>query len=464
MLDRSPVLNRTEAVMAWVRERVTGRALGPGARLPSVRRLAEMQGVSKSTVVEAYDRLAAEGLITARPGSGFYVAGGSRPPALAEAVPQLDRAVDPLWVMRQTFEADMAALKPGCGWLPESWLPSDAIRRGLRAAARLEDTTLVEYATPLGFAPLRAHLARRLAEHGLEAPPGQILLTGSATQAMDLLCRHLLTPGDAVLVDDPCYFNFLNLARAHRARIVGVPMTPSGPDLDAFAAACTQARPRLYVTNTALHNPTGASLSPTVAHRLLKLVEAHDLTVIEDDIFADFEPEPVQPRLAAFDGLNRVVQVGSFSKTLSASVRCGFIAARPDWIEALSDLKLATSVGDGNLSARLTHGLLTDGSYRRHVDGIRTKLARAMGETSRRLRAAGLRLWTEPRGGLFLWAELPEGLDSAEVARRAMADDVVLAPGNVFSVGQGAGRYLRFNVAQCAHPRVFEVLRRAMEG
>ena len=118
----------------------------------------------------------------------------------------------------------------------------------------------------------------------------------------------------------------------------------------------------------------------------------------------------------------------------------------------------------GNLSARLTHGLLTDGSYRRHVEGIRAKLARAMGETARRLNEAGLRLWTEPRGGLFLWAELPDGLCSAEVARRAMAEGVVLAPGNVFSVGQGAGRYLRFNVAQCAQPRVFEVLRRAMHA
>ena len=119
-------------------------------------------------------------------------------------------------------------------------------------------------------------------------------------------------------------------------------------------------------------------------------------------------------------------------------------------------------MGGGPVSARLTHALLTDGSYRRHVETLKVKLARAMSETARRLRETSLRLWTEPRGGLFLWAALPEGLDAAEVARRAMAEGVVLAPGNVFSVGQTAGRYLRFNVAQSTHPRVFEVLGRAI--
>ena len=128
----------------------------------------------------------------------------------------------------------------------------------------------------------------------------------------------------------------------------------------------------------------------------------------------------------------------------------------------MTALKLATTFGNAGVSARLVHGLLTDGSYRRHVEGVRAKLARAMGETARRLDRAGLRLWTEPRGGLFLWAELPDGLDSGEVARRAKARDVVFAPGDAFSVGRTAGRYMRFNVAQCGPNRVFDVLQEAM--
>ncbi|HEX2554516.1 MAG TPA: PLP-dependent aminotransferase family protein [Microvirga sp.] len=464
MLDRVPhapaAPTLIAGIMETIRGRIAARRLAPGARLPSIRRLAQSERVSKSTVVEAYERLAAEGLIAARPGSGFYVAGQPLPPAPAPDAPRRERAIDPFWVMRQSLESDGAALKPGCGWLPESWMPTEAIRKALRAAARDGDSALVDYGSPLGFAPLRAQLARRLADKGIAAAPSQILLTDSGTQAIDLVCRLLLREGDAVLVDDPCYFNFLGLARVHRAEVHGVPMTPTGPDLEAFARLTAQHRPRLYLTNAALHNPTGAGLAPATAHRLLTLAEAAGMVVVEDDIFADFEPDPPGPRLAALDGLARVVQVGSFSKTLSAAARCGYVAARPDWIEALADLKLATSFGNGDLTARLVHRLLTDGSYRRHVEAVRERLARALPETARRLRDAGLTLWAEPRGGLFLWAALPDGVDSADIARRAMAEGVVLAPGNVFSVTQSAGRFLRFNVAQGVGPQVSVLLRR----
>lgn len=450
-------------VMREVRGRIAGRALAPGARLPSIRGLAASMGVSKSTVVEAYDRLAAEGAIRPRRGSGFYVAGHLPPLTLAEIGPRLDRAVDPLWVSRQSLEADEEALKPGCGWLPSSWMPDAGIRRALRSLSRAGQPSLTGYGTPLGLAPLRQLLSRRMAGRGIEAPPDRILLAESGTHAIDLLCRFLIEPGDTVLVDDPCYFNFHAMLRVHRARVVGVPYTPTGPDIALFAKALEEHRPRLYVTNSALQNPTGATLAPLVAHKLLRLAEEHGLTIIEDDIFADFEDEPA-PRLAAFDGLDRVVHIGSFSKTLSAAVRCGFIAARKEWIEGLVDLKLATSFGVGHFSAELALAILKDGTYRKHLDGLRSRLAGAMGATKSRLEAAGLKPFLEPRGGMFLWCSLPDGLDAADVARRALAEGVVLAPGNVFSIGQSASGFLRFNVAQSLDPRIFAVLARAMRG
>jgi DNA-binding transcriptional MocR family regulator len=264
-----------------------------------------------------------------------------------------------------------------------------------------------------------------------------------------------------VLVDDPCYFNFHALLRAHRAKVVGVPYTPTGPDVDLFAQALETYRPRLYITNSAIHNPTGATLSPVVAHRLLKLAEPAGLTIVEDDIFADFEQAPA-PRLAAFDGLDRVVHIGSFSKALSASVRCGFIAAPRGWIEGLTDLKIATSFGGGHLSAELVLAMLKDGSYRKHMDALRARLSRVMGETSVRLKALGILPWLEPQAGMFLWCRLPDGIDAADVARRALAQKVVLAPGNAFSLSRASGSYLRFNVAQSTDARIFKSLERAM--
>lgn len=469
--SEQPVADRSElrrpetrvgAVMGAIRERITGRRLAPGARLPSIRAFATAMAVSKSTVVEAYDRLAAEGAIEARRGSGFFVAGPPQPFSPADLGPRLERAVDPFWVSRQTLDAGDTVLKPGCGWLPAEWLPQESLRRSLRALSRAPAETLADYGTPLGLAPLRQWLSRRLSGHGIEAAPDQILLTESGTQALDLVCSLLVEPGDTVLVDDPCYFNFHALLRAHRVRMVGVPFGPNGPDLAAFEQVLSEHRPRLYVTNSGLHNPTGASLSPVVAHRLLKLSEPFGLTIVEDDIFADFELEPA-PRLAAFDGLERVVQIGSFSKSLSASVRCGYIAARRDWIEGLIDLKIAGSFGTGRLAAELVLGVLKDGGYRRHMDGLRTRLARAMGETAARLHDIGIEPWIEPRGGMFLWCRLPEGLDSAVIAQRLLAQDIVLAPGNVYSLLQSASRFMRFNVAQSGDPRLFAALGRVVK-
>ena len=454
---------RTAQAMREIRRRIARRQLSTGARLPSIRAFAAAMKVSKSTIVEAYDRLAAEGIVYSRRGSGFYVAAPMPPLSLADIGPRLDREVDPLWVARQALDSEAAMLKPGCGWLPAAWMPQDSMRRTLRFAAKGEPAALADYGSSLGLAPLRQLLARRLHENAISAAHEQILLTDSGTQALDLVCRYLLEPGDTVLVDDPCYFNFHALLRAHHARVVGVPYTSQGPDLLRFEQAVVEHRPRLYLTNSALHNPTGAVLAPLVAHRVLKLAEQYGLTVVEDDIFADFESEP-SPRLAAFDGLNRVVHVASFSKTLSASVRCGYIAARPDWVNAMADLKIATSFGGSRLSAELIYQMLKEGSYRRHIDSLRLRLAHAMGPVADRLSALGIEPWIQPRGGMFLWCRLPAGVDAASLSRQALQRKIVLAPGNVFSLSGSAGSFLRFNVAQCADPVLFQELRSLLDA
>ena len=455
--------SRIAMVMATVNQRIAGRSLTTGAKLPSVRSFAKTMAVSVSTVVEAYARLAAEGAIQSRRGSGFYVANQTAPLALSAVGPRLDRAVDPFWVSRQSLEADGGTLKPGCGWLPPSWLPEDAIRRSLRTLSRADGVVLSEYGTPLGLPPLRQLISRRLADRGVDACPDQIMLTESGTQAIDLLCRFLLEPGDTVLIDDPCYFNFQALLRAHRAHLVSVPYTAAGPDTEAFAAALVEHRPRLYITNSGIHNPTGATLSPAVAHRVLKLADQHGLTIIEDDIFADFEHSPA-PRLAAFDGLDRVIQIGSFSKTLSAAARCGYIAIKREWIDGLTDLKIATTFGGGRLNAELVLNVLSNSSYPKHLGSLRSKLAKARHDVGHRLAGMGMEPWIKPQAGMFLWCKLPNGLDGADVARSALAQRVVLAPGNAFSVAQSMTSYLRFNVSQTLDERSFDVLARAIDA
>lgn len=449
---------RVAAVMTSVRQRIATRTLKRGDKLPSIRATANAAGVSISTVVEAYDRLAAEGIIQSRPGSGFYVAGQSIPLSLAVSGARSNREVDPLWVSRQSLEAPEHVMRPGCGWLPESWFPQASLRSALRALSRADDATLAEYATPLGLPALRELLARRMGERGIYVSPDHILLTESGTQSIDLLCRFLIEPGDTILVDDPCYFNFHALLRAHRASVVSVPYTPSGPDVASFAKIVSESRPRVYITNSGLHNPTGAALSPVTAHQLLKIAADADVTIIEDDIFADFEHTSA-PRLAAFDGFERVVHIGSFSKTLSASVRCGFIAAKADWIDGLTDLKIATSFGGGRLGAEIIFHALRDGAYRKHMERLRQRLSAARRDVARRLKSVGIEPWLEPEAGMFLWCKLPEGIDAAQLAHAALAENIILAPGNVFSLSQSARGFMRFNVSQSQDKRVFDFLR-----
>lgn len=456
---------RTEALMAAVRARIASRAIGAGDRLPSVRGFAESMGVSPSTVVEAYDRLAASGVIEARRGSGFYVTGAAlQPLSLGDMGPQRERDIDPFWVSRQSLDADPSMAMPGCGWLPADWMPNAALRRALRNAARSDGELLSGYGSTRGFAALRRILLGRFAEDGMEIGADQLLLTGSGTQAVDLICRFLLRPGDRVLVDDPGYFNFHALLRAHQVEPIGIPVTPSGPDPAAFEAAVTAHRPRLYITNSALHNPTGATITPQAAHRILRVAAAHDLIIVEDEIFADFEPS-LSPRMAILDGLDRVIRIGSFSKTLSASVRCGYIAARADWIEGLVDLQVATSfVGPGPIATQLIADILAGGSYRKHMAGLRARLTAARERTAARLARLDIVPQSMPRGGFYLWCSLPEGLDSATIARRCMDLGVVLAPGNVFSVSRSATPFLRFNVAHSDSDRVENTLRTAMNA
>ncbi|MEM9472123.1 MAG: PLP-dependent aminotransferase family protein [Pseudomonadota bacterium] len=461
---RDTLKTRTGMVMQAIRERMASRMLQPGERLPSIRRFAATMDVSPSTVVEAYDRLAAQGIIRSRPGAGFFVSGAPTPVGLADAGPPLDQEIDPFWVSRQSLDAHSDMLMPGCGWLPSDWMPGDAMRRALRRLARADECVLTEYGSTRGSANLRHLLARQFASEGIGASPDQTLLTGSGTQAIDLICRFLLRPDDAVLVDDPCYFNFQALLRAHQVKVTSVPYTANGPDLDQFSKALSAHRPRLYITNSALHNPTGATMSPQTAHRVLSTAAEHDLVIVEDDIFAEFEPEP-SPKLAALDGLDRVIRIGSFSKTLSASIRCGYIAARADWIEALVDLQVATNFGGPSpFAAELVYSTLSDGSFRKHMDAIRGRLARSRRAVASRLADIGIQPWLMPRGGFYLWCTLPDGHDASQIARMALRDDIILAPGNVFSVSQSMGAFLRFNVSQMAVPRVYNVLTRAMQA
>lgn len=442
-----------EQIVQGVRAQVDDRLLRSGARVPPIRQFALRYGVSRFTVVEAYERLVALGYLQSRRGAGFFVA--PRPLAPGgepqRAVP--DRAVDVAWAMRQALDAGDDALRASAGWLPASWLEEEGLRRQLRQMARNEDARLTRYGCAQGFLPLRQHLCVRLAELEIAARPEQVVLTQGATQALDLIARYLVRPGDAVLVDDPGYYNFFGNLRLLGARLIGVPRTLGGPDVEALARLAAEHRPRLFFTHSALHNPTGTDLCAPTAYRILQVAEQHDFAIIEDDTYYDLQAQPTA-RLATLDQLKRVIYVGSFSKTLSANLRVGYLAAQSEWAAALTDVKTLCAVSSSELAEQTVLGVLVEGQYRRQIERLRQRLDAARGGARRMLERCGWDVYAEPRGGMFLWVRRDGLEDASPLVERAEQAGIVLAPGRIFRPQMQASPYLRINVAYSADPRL----------
>lgn len=443
-----------DQIVAGVRARIEDRLLRPGMRLPPIRHFADNHGVSRFTVVEAYDRLVAQGLLKSRRGSGFYVEARSLPQAAAEPVAgQVARAFDNAGVLHQSLEDSPNRLKVGVGWLPPEWHDQEGVRRQLRALARRDEVKLTCYGTPLGFAPLREQVRLKLADLGIAAQPGQIMLSHGATQGLDQLIRLLLKPGDCVFVDDPGYWNLFANLRLHGVQLVGVPWGQDGPDPQALESLLAEHRPRAFFTHSVLQNPTACNLSPANAFRILQLAEKHDFLLVEDDTYGDFHPGGAT-RLSTLDQLQRVVYVGSFSKTLSANLRVGFVAGRPDLMAALTDVKIVSCVSTSEVAEQLVYEMLTAGHYRKYLERIHGRLREAADKTLRLLERVGMEAYAEPAGGMFVWARAPGLEDAARLATQAAAADIMLAPGHIFRPQLQASPWIRFNVGYTQDPRL----------
>lgn len=432
-----------------------------GARLPSIRQLAEHYPISRFTVAEAYERLVARGLVNSRRGAGYYVASkhnGAPPRSMHPADSALAREVE---MMRKVLPGGSdARWKPSGGWLPDAWLSDGPLASELRALAQAPQR-LIGYGEPQGYLPFRQALVHRLDQLNIAASPDMITTTASATHALDLILRVTTEPGDTVLVDDPGYYNFHAALRLARLNVVGVPRMHNGPDTETLAAALARHRPKLFLTMSAIHNPTCSSLTLPVAHKVLTLLAEYNCLAVEDDIKADFQRVP-GPRLAALDGLNRVIYLASFTKTLSANLRCGFIAAAPERIAALTDVKLISGMSTSEMVEQLMYRLLTGGRYRRHVDKLLKQLDARRGPVQEALRQRDFRLWEECSEGFMLWAELPPGVDPEHLAANAAAEGILLATGRHFSLDGSANRYLRLNIARCDDPELWQRLDKAL--
>jgi DNA-binding transcriptional MocR family regulator len=339
------------------------------------------------------------------------------------------------------------------GTLPAAWLDAALLQRALRRVCRHPEGWL-GYGQPAGDPGLRQALSQRLADLGIAASPAQIVTTVGATHALDLVSRTLLQPGDAVLVDEPGWaVEYARLARAGM-RLLPVPRGADGPDLAVMAQLLQAHKPRLYVTVSVLHNPTGHSLTPAQAHQVLRLAEAHDLLIVEDDTYA-WLASPHATRLAQLDGLKRTISVSGFSKILAPQWRVGFAALPPSLVDRVIDAKLlATLTSPGPLEAAVAD-CLAQGLLRRHAERMAQRLDEARARTVRLAQGAGCH-FVAPPAGLFGWLDV--GCDTEALALPLLDEGWLTAPGSLFHARPRPTTLMRVNFASADEPRFWQRL------
>jgi DNA-binding transcriptional MocR family regulator len=480
MLMKAASQSLTAQLAARFAERIKSQLMAPGARLPSVRLCSQQQGVSVSTVVAAYDQLQAQGLVVARKNSGFYVRDAAafaaepkraadqiiRARAATEVVAQKQentlRPIDATALLRGMFECSGNRPQPGIGVFPPDWLDTPFIATAIRkftTGAALKDTSL-SYGDPRGDASLRQALSQKLGTLNIHATAAQIITTVGATHALDMVSRTLLKAGDAVMVEEPGWSVEFARLSALGMRILPVPRHADGPDLEVMARYCKLHAPKLFVSVSVFHNPTGYCISPGSAHRVLQLANQHDFYVCEDDTYSHLAPEHAT-RLCALDGLQRTIYVSGFAKVLAPGWRVGFLAAPQALVERLENTKLLSTLSTPALLEKALAWCIDQGQLRRHAERIRTRLAQARARSVKLALSHGCTFAAEP-AGLFGWVDT--GVDTDALAQRLLDEGYLIAPGGLFYAQRAPSQLMRINFTttqDAAFWRVFARLRKA---
>ena len=443
---------KIDFVMSGILSQLNAGSLQPGQRLSSIREEAARLGVGKNTVVEAYLRLVGQGVLQARPGAGYYVVRAA-PPHRAERSIPFAAATDRAALLTEQLDRQLP-IRPGDGRPPPDWLEASELRRHL-SFQRFQAADA--YNSAWGYLPLRARLCGALAERGITCTPSQMFMTHGANQALDLIIRRYTAPGDSALVDDPGYYPLLAKLALAGVRAVGVRRAHDGPDPQHLEQQAARSGARMFFTQSLAHNPTGGSITPGIAYAVLRIAADHDLLVIEDDPFADILPYSAT-RLAALDQLNRVIYIGTFSKTLAASLRVGYVAASPGLASELNELKVITAVSTSAYDERLIAKLIEQGHYLKHLRRLRARASKASADAVAGLEQAGFAIRRPIGGGFYLWIDLPDHMDGAALAESAAKSGIFIAPSASFTT-EPAPPAMRVNVASAADPVFLNWLR-----
>jgi 2-aminoadipate transaminase len=419
--------------------------LSPGARLPSERELAGLLKLSRTTTTNAYRELESRGVLRRHVGRGTFVCATPEPDEVpfawrGKVSAAALRSVNPTLrnLMRDAVDPGVISLALGSPAL--ECFPAGEYRRISEQLLRRELHTTLSHGPTEGQPRLRRVLAARIGSR-----PENILVVTGSQQGLDLLAKCLIDPGDAVVLDRPCYLGAIQTFRAAGAKLVGWDLRRG--DLSELEDLFIRYRPKMMYTNPTFQNPTGHTLSLNDRRELLKLLARYRIPIVEDDTYRDlFLDAPAPPSLRQLDEYNVVIYSSTFSKTLAPGLRVGWIAANEVIVDQLALLKQNTDVYSPNLPQLAIAEMLNSGLFDDHLRKLREEHTRRrdalIGALERYVPSKAL-TFTRPLGGMYIWCHLGRGLATARLLPQAKAMGMMFASGEVFYGDEAGGRHLR---------------------
>jgi DNA-binding transcriptional MocR family regulator len=441
-----------EAVAGDISALIHSGTLGPGARVPSVRRMSRQRRVSISTVLQAYHLLENRGLIEARPQSGYYVRAPLRPvaePAVSKPPrsPQLV-GVHAL-VSRVLEDGRRPDIIPFGAAIPSAELvPTARLQRIVSAIARRRPQSISTYSLPPGREELRRQIALRTRDWGVSLTADEIIITNGCMEAVNLCLRAVAKPGDVIALESPTYFGLLQIIESLGMKALEIPTHPrNGVSLEALALAIQREKVKACIIMPNVSNPLGSTMPEAAKKRLVRMLAEHDIPLIEDGVYSALHFNRTSPFAAkAYDKKGMVMLCSSFTKTLAPGFRVGWVA--PGRYHAqVQMLKFINSVGVSDLLQLTIAEFLENGGYDRLLRTLRRTYAHQLELVKQAVYRHFPRETkvTRPSGGYVLWVEMPAGVDTVELYQQAMKERIGVAPGPMFSASNRYRNCLRVN-------------------
>jgi len=427
-----------------------------GERLPPTRELAGLLGLNRTTVSAAYEILESEGLIAGQVGRGSFVTGPHTPPPGVDWSALLDRS-------------DLAPASPNGSWSKDvvsfavsrpshDLFPLDEFRATCATVlARPDLADILQLGSPGGYEPLRRYLIEEARGQHLAGPADDLLITNGCQQALDLIGRVLLRPGDTVAVEDPLYSGLKNLLTGMGAQLCGVPVGPDGMDPAQLERLLEREKPRFLVVTSNFQNPTGATIPLAARKAILEAARKAGVPIVENDAYGElrYSGDPL-PALKQLDDAAGTVLLRSFSKVSFPGLRVGWAVGPKPFIDRLRHAKEAADLHTDQLSQAVLLEFAESGRLHLHRTHMRQAGAERLAATLEGCAAylpAGTR-FTRPEGGMNVWVRLPEPLDAGEVLPRAQRAGVAYMPGRYFAVSRLEPGALRLSFAGLTPERI----------